>query len=156
MYASDGTTPPAEGFQVLTFPRKGGKKVRSEGTRMACPHCGFDSVIRTSWMMTKLMRETTYQCSNPECSHSFIALTEIVRTLSPSATPDPTINIPLSSHVRRDGMRVVLDNADTAAHTPRYTPPVTGDLFASQPAPQPHIAGTFSGGHPIPPRPPTR
>ena len=136
MFAPENTAPPADGYKVLTFPRRQGKKVRAEGTRMACPHCEFDSVIRTSWMMTKLMRETTYQCTNPECSHSFIALTEIVRTLSLSATPDPSINIPLSSHVRRDGMRMVLDHADNAAHTPRYTQPVTGDLFAGAAAPE--------------------
>ena len=146
-----GTTPPTgQGLQVLTFSRrKKGKAVRNEGTRMACPHCGFDSVIRTSWVMTKLMRETTYQCTNPECGHTFAALTEIVRTLSPSATPDPTVNIPLSSHIRRDGMRVVLDNADTAAHTARYTPPVTGDLFAGTNQPK-------GGPPPAPPRPPLR
>lgn len=135
MYAPDNATPPAQGYQVLTFPRRQGKKVRAEGTRMACPHCGFDSVIRTSMVMTKLMRETTYACTNPECGHTFIALTEIVRTLSPSATPDPSVSIPLSSHVRRDVMRAVLDHAEEATHQPRYTQPVTGDLFMGSPAP---------------------
>lgn len=137
MYASETSNkpPPEQGYQVLTFPRRQGKKVRAEGTRMACPHCEFDSVIRTSMVMTKLMRETTYQCTNPECGHTFIALTEIVRTLSPSATPDPSINIPLSSHVRRDVMRTVLDHAEEAAHQPRYTNPVTGDLFACESPP---------------------
>ena len=149
MYAPEDTHQPAEGFKVLTFPRRTGKKVRAEGTRMACPHCEFDSVIRTSWVMTKLMRETTYQCTNPECGHTFIALTEIVRTLSPSATPDPQVNIPLSSHVRRDVMRTVLDHADTAAHTAVYTKPVTGDLFAGAPN-APHQPP------PAPPRPPLR
>lgn len=129
MYAPDNATPPAQGYQVLTFPRRQGKKVRAEGTRMACPHCDFDSVIRTSMLMTKLMRETTYACTNPECGHTFIALTEIVRTLSPSATPNPSVNLPLSSHVRRDVLRTVLDHAGEAAHTPQFTQPVTGDLF---------------------------
>ncbi|KGH12134.1 transcriptional regulator [Comamonas thiooxydans] len=85
--------------------------------------------------MTKLMSERTYQCTNPECGHTFIALVEIVRTLSPSATPDPSINIPLSSHVRRDVMRTVLDHAEEAAHQPRYTKPITGDLFACESPP---------------------
>ena len=47
------------------------------------------------------------------------------RTLSPSATPDPTVNIPLSTHVRRDMVRVVLDNASEAAYQARYTTPAT-------------------------------
>lgn len=110
-----------------------GRELRAESTRMRCAHCRMDAVIRTSWEMTILMRETTYACTNPECGHTFVALTEVHRTLSPSATPDPAINIPLSSHIRRDSMRVVLDHAGEAAHQPRYTPPVTGDLFANGP-----------------------
>ena len=39
------------------------------------------------------------------------------------------MNIPLSSHVRRNMMRVVLDNASEAEYQARYTTPVTGDLF---------------------------
>lgn len=83
--------------------------------------------------MSRLMRELTYACTNPECGHTFVAMTEIVRTLSPSATPDPSVQLPLSSHVRRDGMRVVLDNAAESEHQPRYTLPTTGDLFAGPP-----------------------
>lgn len=113
--------------------RKSGRKVRSEGTRMACPHCSAQCTIRTSWLMSRLMRELTYACTNPECGHTFVAMTEIVRTLSPSATPDPSVQLPLSSHVRRDVMRVVLDNADESEHQPRYTMPTTGDLFAGPP-----------------------
>lgn len=107
-----------------------GRRLKNEGTRMACPHCGASSEIRTSRMVSKTMRELIFACTNVECGHTFVALTEIVRTLSPSATPDPAVNLPLSSHVRRDMVRVVLDNAHEAEHQARYTAPVTGDLFA--------------------------
>ena len=59
-----------------------------------------------------------------------IGAAEIVRLLNPGATPNPAVSIPLSSHVRRDMLRVVLDNAGEAAHEARYTTPVTGDLFS--------------------------
>ena len=107
-----------------------GRKLRYEGTRFPCPHCKASSEIRTGRMVSATMRESIYQCTNVECGHTFVATTEIVRTLSPSATPDPTVNLPLSTHVRRDMMRVVLDNAGEAAHDALYTQPVTGDLFA--------------------------
>ncbi|QIL83602.1 ogr/Delta-like zinc finger family protein [Diaphorobacter sp. HDW4A] len=107
-----------------------GRKLRMEGTRMACAHCKASAEIRTSAMLTVTMRETIYQCTNVECGHTFVVASEVVRTLCPSATPDPTVNIPLSTHVRRDMLRVVLDNAGEAAHVARFTLPVTGDLFA--------------------------
>ena len=107
-----------------------GRKLRYEGTRFPCPHCKASSEIRTSRMVSATMRESIYQCTNVECGHTFIVDAEASRTLSPSATPDPTVNIPLSTHVRRDMVRVVLDNASEAAYQARYTAPMTGDLFA--------------------------
>lgn len=110
--------------------RHQGKKLRYEGTRMPCMHCKAQAEIRTSRMVTESMRESTYVCTNVECGHTFVAITEAVRTLVPSATPDPAVNLPLSNHVRRDLMRVVLDNAGQAEHQARFTAPITGDLFA--------------------------
>ena len=135
MYAEEGTTPPEGGYQVLTFKRRKGKEVHRESTRWPCPHCEHLCTIRTSNMMTKTMRETTYICSNPECACSFVVNSQIHRMLNVGATPDPSINIPLSSHVRRDVVRAMLDHAEEAAHQPRYTKPVTGDLFMDSPVP---------------------
>lgn len=107
-----------------------GRRLKNEGTRMACPHCDAQAEIRTSRMLSKTMREMFYACTNLECGHTFVAMTEIQRTLSPSATPNPKVNLPLSTHVQRDMLRVVLDNAGKAEHEAIYTAPVTGDLFA--------------------------
>lgn len=107
-----------------------GRKLRYEGTRFPCAHCKASSEIRTSRMVSDTMRESIYQCTNVECGHTFIVDAEVSRTLCPSATPDPTVNIPISTHVRRDMVRVVLDNAAEGAYEARYTTPVTGDLFA--------------------------
>lgn len=128
MYAPENATPPAQGYQVLTFPR--GKKMRSEGTRWPCPQCGCLCGIRNSQMLSRTMRETNYICENPECACSFVVNAQVDRLLNPGGTPDPSLNIPLSSHIRRDVLRVVLEHADEAAHKPQFTKPVTGDLFA--------------------------
>lgn len=101
-----------------------------EALRMACAHCRAPSYVRTSQQMTVLTREYTYACTNVECGHTFVVLAEQVRTLSPSATPDPSVNLPLSTHVRRDLMRATLDHAASAEHTTQFTCPVSGDLFA--------------------------
>lgn len=100
-----------------------------EGSRLICPHCKEFSYTRTSAQITVLTRESTHICTNPECGCTFVALTEVVRVLSPSATPDPSVNLPLSSHVRRDMMRATLDHAASAEHATQFTRPITGDLF---------------------------
>lgn len=47
--------------------------------------------------------EITYMCKNPECGHIFVAGLEVLRTLSPSAIPDPSVHIQLSKHARSTG-----------------------------------------------------
>ena len=107
-----------------------GRKLRYEGTRFPCPHCKASSEIRTGRMVSATMRESIYQCTNVECGCTFVVVSEINRLLNPGGTPNPKVNIPLSSHVRREMVRVMLDNAGEAEHQARYTLPVTGDLFA--------------------------
>lgn len=69
--------------------------------RMRCPHCKGPATIRTSEEVTPLLRELFVVCRNPACGHTFVAATEIHRTLSPSAMPDPAVRLPLSKHVNR-------------------------------------------------------
>jgi len=109
--------------------RHQGKKLRFEGTRWACPHCDATCEIRTSRMLSKTLRESSYACTNPECGHTFVVRASADYTLSPSATPNPTVNMPLSTHVRRGLVRVVLDCADTEDHETQFTPARTPDLF---------------------------
>lgn len=106
-----------------------GKKLRFEGTRWACPHCKATSEIRTSRMLSDTLRESIYACTNPECGHTFVVRASADYTLSPSATPDPKVNMPLSKHVRRGLVRAVLDCAHEEAHEAQFTPARTPDLF---------------------------
>ncbi|MGR3835776.1 ogr/Delta-like zinc finger family protein [Ralstonia pseudosolanacearum] len=39
----------------------------------------------------RITRELYCQCSNVLCGHTFVGLVEVVRTLSPSSTPDPEV-----------------------------------------------------------------
>jgi hypothetical protein len=63
---------------------------------MYCPHCGSPAVVRTSNRLSPLVRESQMMCRNALCGHTFVALTSIERTLSPSATPNPDIKLPMS------------------------------------------------------------
>lgn len=98
--------------------------------RMKCPHCKKLSLCRTSKEESVLTRSFVYCCSNFECGHVFKAVMEIHYTISPSATPDPSVDLPMSTHVRRDIVRAQMDLARSASHEASQTTPVTGDLFS--------------------------
>lgn len=121
----------------LHFPRSKSKadihkKTASDnGERMTCIDCHADAVIRTSWQMSALMRETTYHCTNECCKGVFVAYVEIVCTISPSGIPRVNVQLPLSGHINRESLGIVLGSADAYEYTPRRTyPPANGDLFA--------------------------
>lgn len=85
--------------------------------KMRCPHCKTWATVRGSHEVSNLTRESYFACGNTACGHTFAALTEINRTVSPSAIPDPKVRLPLSSHVRR---RVLLEQIETlpTSHLP--------------------------------------
>ena len=57
--------------------------------------------MRTSKEISPILREISYSCPDPECGHTFVVHAEAVRTLSPSAKPDPLVYLPISEHARR-------------------------------------------------------
>lgn len=59
-----------------------------------CPHCGASSIVRTSYLVTDLIRESLHVCTNVLCGHTFMSLTEIVQTLSPSSMPRSDVCLP--------------------------------------------------------------
>ena len=73
----------------------------SRAPGMSCPHCKCAARARTSTALSPMFREVTYQCVNHLCGHVFVCGLEAIRTLSPSAIPDPEIKLPLSQHVRK-------------------------------------------------------
>ncbi|WP_175772409.1 ogr/Delta-like zinc finger family protein [Paraburkholderia phenazinium] len=70
-----------------------------------CPHCATRPIARSSRELTSTLREVTYMCLNPECGHTYVANLEIVRTLSPSALPNPAVRLPFSPNVRERIMK---------------------------------------------------
>lgn len=65
---------------------------------MRCPHCETPALARTSISIGDLYREITYQCQRAECSFSWVAGLGVVRSLSPSGTPKPGLNIKPTTH----------------------------------------------------------
>lgn len=65
-----------------------------------CPHCDSRSITRNSREMSLTLRELTFSCTEPECGHTYVAILEVVRTLSESANPREGLNIPFSPAAR--------------------------------------------------------
>lgn len=108
-------------------------RLKTEFHRIACPHCESPATIRRSNQVTNLTREYAFACTNFECGHTFSATMEITRTLSPSATPNPTVRLPLSTHVRRELMREQLACAQPSDYRTTQTAPSTLELFGTSP-----------------------
>ena len=78
-----------------------GGRMRATSMFYRCPHCQAPSTIRHSAQSSAILREMIYQCTDAECGHTFVVHAEAVRTLSPSAKPDPLVYLPISENTRR-------------------------------------------------------
>lgn len=96
---------------------------------MECPHCLTRSYVRSSSPMTRTSRELVLVCKNHECGHSFVAILEVNRTISPSAVPDPKVVIPFSRHIRFDTVIDQLERFPRADHRPMLPQSDTADMF---------------------------
>jgi len=75
-----------------------------------CPHCQTRSIAISSREMSKTLREVTYRCTNELCGHTYVANLEVVRTLTVSSIPAPDVHLPLSPHVRREQLLLLLED----------------------------------------------
>lgn len=66
------------------------------GMRSPCPHCKHPARIRTSKQISDVYRELWLECTNPQCGWRGKGGLGIIHTLSPSATPNPEVSIPLA------------------------------------------------------------
>lgn len=98
--------------------------------KMRCPHCKSVAKVRSSNEVTSLTRETYFICSNAACGHCFVAVTEINRTISPSATPDPSVRLPLSQHIRR---RMLIEQLQTLPNATQPLASTPVQLLAQAP-----------------------
>ncbi|MEG3182102.1 ogr/Delta-like zinc finger family protein [Sphingomonas sp. LT1P40] len=61
---------------------------------ISCPHCGDRSIVRHSEQVTPIVRELRLVCDNVECGHTFVAQLTVIRTVRPSARPNPSVFLP--------------------------------------------------------------
>ncbi|XXQ53555.1 ogr/Delta-like zinc finger family protein [Xenophilus aerolatus] len=100
-----------------------------------CPHCGTRCVACDSRAMSKTMREITYRCRNFRCGFVGVATLEFSRVLVLSSMPAQDVSLPLSRHIHRGQLSLMLadDNnlaGEEAAHLASLHVP-TNDWGAS-------------------------
>lgn len=79
--------------------------------KMRCPHCKKLARTETSHDVSAIVRRGFFACTNVACGHTFVAYAEIHYTLSPPATPDPKVRLPMSSTIQR---RLLIEQLDSA------------------------------------------
>ncbi len=62
-------------------------------TALACPHCGAAMRIRSSRLASQTCRELNLHCVNTHCGATYGATLEISHAISPSARPNPSVNL---------------------------------------------------------------
>lgn len=60
---------------------------------IACPHCDSASRTRSSRTISPTYRQAIAACTNAECGFTFGIGVEITHAISPSATPNPAIQL---------------------------------------------------------------
>lgn len=87
-----------------------------------CPHCRSKANVRNSRQLTLTLRELFLVCTNIQCGHTFMTGAEVLRTISPSANPDPSVQIPLGRNVNRSAIVKQMNTLPEAADTPEPEP----------------------------------
>lgn len=82
------------------------ESLEAEHTRktgnLRCPHCRSIGYVHTSRAVTDTHREVYYSCTNVACAHSWKASLSYEYGLSPSAIPDPKVELPMRPLSRED------------------------------------------------------
>lgn len=83
---------------------------------IACPHCQTRSIVRNSCDVYDLIRELRMTCENVDCGHVFVAQLSVIRTLRPSAQPNPKVQIPYGEWRGRPAIAANDDNPPLPAN----------------------------------------
>jgi hypothetical protein len=72
-----------------------------------CPHCNAPTFRRSSRLVMPTFREIFYQCRNFACGFTFKASLNVDYGITPSAVPNPAIDLPMRPMDRVPGVTVV-------------------------------------------------
>lgn len=85
--------PPAQKPKTRNVVTGDDPNLRQRHSMIPCPHCHAPSYIRTSELVTPTTKDLFVLCMNPDCGFTWKAQMTIVYGLSPSAIPNPKVDI---------------------------------------------------------------
>lgn len=66
---------------------------------ICCPHCGNRAFARAAGKTAPTYREVYYHCRDAiACGHVFVVGMQVLRTIRPSARPNPEIGLPIAPY----------------------------------------------------------
>ena len=80
---------------------------RKYGAR--CPHCRTPGDIRSSSEELPTLSVIYFGCRNPACGFTWRSSLVFDFGLSPSAIPDPALDLPMRTVARKDALRALAD-----------------------------------------------
>lgn len=63
--------------------------------RVKCPHCRYYGAVRDSEEISEITGMAIYRCGNDDYGHIYEVGFEVIATISPSATPNPAVRLPI-------------------------------------------------------------
>lgn len=69
--------------------------------RYRCPHCGAPAKTRSSKGESLLITRRYIQCTNYKCGHTYVALEEILYSITPSSDPNPELMLEVRNATTR-------------------------------------------------------
>ena len=78
---------------------------------MRCPHCKTPAQIRSSGEQAPTLCLIYFSCPNPVCGHTWRASLVYDFGLSPSAIPDPALDLKMNPIKRAEALRAMADAA---------------------------------------------
>lgn len=62
----------------------------------SCPHCQSLARMRSSRQVSRTVRENYCACTNLDCGCTFVSQTVVIRILSESNMPHPSVHLPIA------------------------------------------------------------
>ncbi|TVZ39394.1 Ogr/Delta-like zinc finger protein [Alteromonadaceae bacterium 2753L.S.0a.02] len=93
---------------------------RASQMRLTCPHCGGHARVRHSRELSKLFRDGIIECQNiTQCGWRGRFGFELIATLTPSANPNPEVQLEQSAYVLPDSPHALPQKLRTHTLSPQ-------------------------------------
>jgi hypothetical protein len=110
----------------MSTPRMSHEATRLKSLHALCPHCVTPGAVQSSRQITPTYKQFYIACRNPLCGHTWLAELHVVHSITPSAMPNPDLQIRMGPTMAQ----IIRTASDVAARI--NGPPANDDEAARQ------------------------